>query len=95
MSVADTIRDKLTTAFAPTRLDIEDESHRHRGHAGAREGGESHFRIVIVTEAFAGLAPVARQRAVNRALKAELAGPIHALSMETLTPAEAALEEGR
>lgn len=89
VSVIDQIRARLTEAFAPERLDVKDESHLHAGHAGARPGGESHFRVLIVAEAFAGQTPVARQRAVNRALKAELEGPIHALALKTLAPGEA------
>jgi BolA protein len=88
MSVADTIRMKLLAALKPVRLVVKDESHLHAGHAGARAGGQSHFRVLIVSPVFDGLAPVARQRAVNAALKEELAGPVHALAMKTLTPAE-------
>ena len=80
---------KLTEAFAPTELDIVDQSHLHAGHAGAPGGGESHFRIRIVSAQFDGLGRVARQRAINNVLKAELAGPVHALSLQALTPAEA------
>ncbi len=90
MGVAAAIEEKLARAFAPTRLDIVDESHRHVGHAGARPGGESHFRVEIVSARFAGLDRVARQREVYRVLAAELAGPVHALALTTLTPAEAA-----
>lgn len=88
MSVAETIHRKLTERFAPTRLDIVDESHRHAGHAGARPGGETHFNVVVVSAAFAGVGRVARQRLVYAALAAELAGGVHALSLTTLTPAE-------
>lgn len=88
MSVAERMRSKLVAAFSPQRLVIKDESHLHAGHAGARTGGESHFRVLIVSAAFEGQSPVARQRAVNAALKDELAGPVHALAMKTLSPAE-------
>lgn len=88
MRVAATIRDKLTSAFAPTRIDIEDESHRHAGHVGARPEGETHFHVTMVSEAFAGRSRVARQRAVYAVLSAELAGPVHALSLTLRTPAE-------
>jgi BolA protein len=88
MSVAETMRRKLMTALKPQRLVIKDESHLHAGHAGARAGGESHFRVLIVSAAFEGQSQVARQRAVNAALKDDLAGPVHALAMKTLTPAE-------
>ncbi|MBB5519877.1 BolA family protein [Amphiplicatus metriothermophilus] len=89
MAVAETIREKLAAAFSPARLEVRDESHLHKGHAGARPGGESHFRILIVADAFQGMSRLARQRAVNAALKDELAGPVHALAMTALTPAEA------
>ncbi|MFN3960868.1 MAG: BolA family protein [Parvularculaceae bacterium] len=88
MSLAETIRAKLVAALDPVRLVIKDESHLHAGHAGARQGGESHFRVLVVSRAFEGLSPVMRQRAVNAALKQELAGPVHALALKTLTPAE-------
>lgn len=88
-SVTDLIREKLTLAFAPTRLEVVDDSARHAGHAGAREGGESHFNVLIEAEAFAGVARVARQRKVYGALAEELAGPVHALSVKALAPGEA------
>jgi BolA protein len=89
-AVAEAIRTKLSTAFSPTRLDIEDESARHHGHAGARPGGESHFNVVIEAPAFEGMGRVQRQRAVYGALADELAGPVHALSVKALAPGEAA-----
>jgi BolA family transcriptional regulator, general stress-responsive regulator len=89
MSVADTIRRKLTRRFAPVRLDIVDESQRHAGHAGARPEGETHFAVTIVAAAFAGERRVARQRLVYDALAEELAGRVHALSLTTLAPEEA------
>jgi BolA family transcriptional regulator, general stress-responsive regulator len=88
MSVADTIRRKLTKRFAPTRLDVIDESHRHAGHAGARPGGETHFAVTVVSPAFAGHNRVARQRLVYQTLAEELATGVHALSLTTLTPTE-------
>lgn len=87
--VAETIRDKLTEAFQPERLTVSDESDRHAGHSGAREGGESHFDVLIVSATFEGLGRVERQRRVNAALRAELAGPVHALSIKALAPGEA------
>jgi BolA family transcriptional regulator, general stress-responsive regulator len=87
-AIIDAIQDKLTAAFQPTRLEIVDDSHRHAGHAGAREGGESHFNVTIESPAFAGTARVARQRMVYRALAEELAGPVHALSVKALAPGE-------
>ncbi len=88
MSVASAIESKLTQAFQPERLVVEDQSHLHAGHAGARPGGESHFRVELVSARFAGLNRVARQRLVYDALAAELAGPIHALALKTLAPDE-------
>jgi BolA protein len=88
VSVADTIRQKLTERFSPTRLVVIDESHRHAGHAGARPGGETHFSVTITAAGFAGLGRVARQRLVYDALKAELAGGLHALSLVTRAPGE-------
>jgi BolA protein len=87
-AIAEAIRDKLTEAFRPSRLEVEDDSARHRGHAGASASGESHFNILIEAEAFAGTAKVARQRMVYRALAEELAGPVHALSVRALAPGE-------
>ena len=89
MSVAATITDKLTAAFRPERLEVIDQSHLHAGHAGARPGGETHFAVVIVAEAFAGKSRVERQRLIYAALADELAGPVHALSLRALTRAEA------
>lgn len=88
MAMADVIRSKLTDALHPARLEIVDESHRHVGHAGSRPGGETHFKVEIVSEVFAGKSRVERQRMVFHALEAELAGQIHALALATRTPAE-------
>lgn len=94
MSVADAIHRKLTERFAPTRLEIIDESHRHAGHAGARPEGETHFAVAIVSEAFGGQSRVARQRLVYQTLAEELATRVHALSLTTLTPDEEASAVG-
>jgi BolA protein len=88
-AIFETIRHKLTEAFQPIRLEVEDDSARHHGHAGATPGGESHFNVVIESAAFAGAAKVARQRMVYHALADELAGPVHALSVKALAPGEA------
>lgn len=88
-AIFDVIQNKLTAAFQPTRLEIVDDSSRHAGHSGAREGGESHFNVTIEAQAFAGTARVARQRMVYQALEEELSGPIHALSVKALAPGEA------
>jgi BolA protein len=87
-AVADLIRAKLETAFAPERLEVVDDSGRHAGHAGSREGGESHFNVVIVSAAFQGLSRVERQRRVNGALKEAFEGGLHALSIRALAPGE-------
>lgn len=88
MAMADTIRRKLNTALKPTLLEIVDDSHRHAGHAGARPGGETHFNVKIVSEAFIGKSRIERQRMVFRALEAELADRIHALALITRAPGE-------
>ena len=89
MSMAATIEEKLRAALNPARLEIEDQSHLHAGHAGAREGGERHFAVEVVADVFEDLSRLARQRLINEALAQELAGSIHALSIRAMTPAEA------
>jgi len=88
MTIAETMHEKLSARFAPTRLVIVDDSHRHAGHAGAHPVGETHFTVTIVSAVFAGLGRVARQRMVYQTLEAELATQVHALSLTTLTPSE-------
>jgi BolA protein len=90
MPMSNTIHDKLTTAFAPTSLRVIDESHLHAGHAGHRPGGESHFRVHIVSDAFQGKSRLARHRMVNDALAAEMAGGIHALAIHASAAGEGA-----
>jgi BolA protein len=92
--IATIIRGKLTAALHPERLEIEDDSARHAGHhheggVDGQAGGESHFNITVVSATFEGQGRVQRQRAVNAVLREELAGPVHALSIRALTPAEA------
>jgi BolA protein len=89
MRVATAIRTKLEAALAPDSLEVIDESHHHAGHAGAREEGESHFRVVVVSSAFEGQNRIARQRLVYKALAEELATDIHALNIDAKTPGEA------
>jgi BolA protein len=86
--VARAIRHKLEAAFAPAHLVVVDESRLHAGHAGAREGGESHFRVEIVSSAFVGMSRLDRQRRINIVLAEELAGPVHALSLTARAPGE-------
>lgn len=81
MSVTEEIEARLAAAFKPRRLEVVDESERHRGHAGYREGGESHFRVTIEAEGFAGLSRIARHRAVHDALGKDLVARIHALAL--------------
>ena len=89
MRVAESIRSKLTAGLAPTQLEIVDDSARHAGHAGAGDGGETHFNLLVVSERFTGQSRIERQRAIHALLAEELAGPVHALSVRALTPAEA------
>ncbi len=84
MTVRDTIVAKLSQKFAPTHLEVIDESDRHRGHAGWREGGETHFRVRIAAPELAGQARVAQHRAIMEVLAAVLAGRVHALTIEVL-----------
>lgn len=84
MSMADRIRTKLTERFAPLQLEVIDESHRHHGHAGWQEGGETHFRVRIATRDFDGMSRVAQHRAVMTELDAELKERVHALNIEIL-----------
>lgn len=84
----DAIRAALEAALAPTALDIVDESHKHAGHAGARDG-RGHFKVAITSAAFAGLGPLARHRAVYAALGSLMETDIHALSIQARAPGEA------
>jgi len=89
VKVADRIQTKLVDALTPVFINIVDESHKHKGHAGYREGGESHFQVTVVSAGFEGQNRVARQRQVYSILAEELAGPVHALSLKLMTPEEA------
>lgn len=86
---SDRIREALAAAFAPAEVTVVDESHRHAGHAGARPEGETHYRVRVVSPAFAGMSRLARSRAAHAALAAEFAGGLHALALELRTPEEA------
>lgn len=86
MRVADSIARKLTEAFAPARLEVIDESHKHAGHVGARPEGETHFHVIMESAAFAGLSRVDRQRRVYAVLAEELSGPVHALGLTLSVP---------
>lgn len=87
MSVKDTLTAKLTAKFAPAFLDVIDESNKHFGHAGWREGGETHFRVRIATAHFDGLSRIAQHRAVMETLDAELKDRVHALAIDVLPSA--------
>jgi len=89
MTMKERIAAKLTQGLDPTTLDIVDESDRHKGHAGAREGGETHYRVHIVAESFAGKGRLERHRIVYALLAEEFAGGVHALALQTLAPGEA------
>jgi BolA protein len=88
MSTRDAIINKLREAFVPESLDVADESHLHEGHAGHRPGGETHFRVYIVSPAFEGKSRVERHRMVNTTLEAELKGSVHALAIRAHAPGE-------
>jgi len=86
---ADRIRQALDAAFPLARVEVQDDSHQHAGHAGARPGGETHYSVLVVSPAFAGMNRVARSRAAHAALETEFGGGLHALSLRLLTPDEA------
>jgi BolA family transcriptional regulator, general stress-responsive regulator len=88
MAMHDIITKKLTAAFAPESVRVVDESHLHAGHAGHRPGGESHFRLYIVSETFRGKGRVERHRMINAVLAQELAGAVHALAIHAAAPGE-------
>jgi BolA protein len=90
VSVKSAIEAKLTKAFSPQSMTVIDESHLHAGHSGARPGGESHFRVKIVAQAFVGMSRVERHRLINHALAEELSGRVHALAIEAAAPDEPA-----
>jgi BolA protein len=88
-SIESAIRAKLTGALSPVMLEIVDESAKHAGHAGARPGEQTHFRLMVVSSAFENLSRVARQRKVYGLLEGEFSAGLHALSLRALTPEEA------
>ena len=89
MSMKARIESKLRETFAPQVLEVADESEQHRGHAGWRDGGETHFRVHMVADAMAGKSRIERQRAVNRCLADELSSTVHALAMDLRAPEDA------
>ena len=88
MTTRDTITKKLREAFSPESLEVSDESHLHEGHAGHRPGGETHFRVYIVSQAFQGKSRIERHRMINALLAPELAGSVHALALKIHSPGE-------
>ncbi|MBY0334127.1 MAG: BolA family transcriptional regulator [Acetobacteraceae bacterium] len=90
MNRADRIQAALAAAFAPATVAVQDDSHRHAGHAGARPEGETHYSVLVVSPGFAGMSRVARSRAVHARLEEEFATGLHALALRLLTPDEAA-----
>ncbi|MGD9784412.1 MAG: BolA family protein [Hyphomicrobiaceae bacterium] len=89
MSAEAAIREKLMVALEPVRLDVINESELHAGHRSSPGTGESHFRVLVVSDAFAGKSRVERHRMVNDLLRDELSGRIHALALKTFAPGEA------
>jgi BolA protein len=85
---ADRIAEAIRAAFPPAEVQVADDSHRHAGHAGAAPGGETHYSVLVVSPAFAGMNRVARSRAVHAVLAAEFAAGLHALALTLRTPEE-------
>ena len=90
MSLETRMREKLVAALHPSRLDLVNESHLHAGHGSSPETGESHFRVLIVADAFNGKSRVERHRIVNDVLRDELQDGVHALAIKAVAPGEAA-----
>jgi BolA protein len=88
MSITERINKKLNEGLTPSRLEVIDESMKHLGHAGYREGGETHFNVTVVSDKFEGKSRVDRQRMVYALLAEEMAERIHALALTTKTPGE-------
>lgn len=88
MSLETRMREKLMVALQPTRLDVVNESHLHEGHRNSPDSGESHFRVLIVSDAFSGKSRIERHRLVNELLVDELKGGVHALAIKACAPGE-------
>ena len=88
LRTTDRIEKKLTEALAPDSVKVVDESHQHEGHAGHRPGGQTHFRVYIVAQAFAGKTRIDRHRLVNAILSDELKAGVHALAIHAQAPGE-------
>jgi BolA protein len=88
MTTQNAIIQKLREAFSPESLEVKDESHLHEGHAGHRVGGETHFRVYIVSPAFKGKSRIERHRMINATLSEEISGSVHALAIHAQAPGE-------
>ena len=88
MDLESRMREKLMVALRPARLDVVNESHLHAGHSSSPETGESHFRVLIVSSAFAGKTRLERHRLVNDAIAEELKDGVHALAIKACAPGE-------
>ncbi len=88
MSIEAKIREKLIVGLEPVRLDVINESEMHAGHRSSPGTGESHFRVLVVSDKFTGQSRVARHRMVNQLIAEELAGSVHALALSTYAPGE-------
>jgi len=88
MRMSERIEAKLITAFAPKTLSVSDDSHKHHGHSGWREGGETHFSVTLISEAFAGKSRIERHRMINAVLGEELGSGVHALAISAKAPGE-------
>ena len=88
MRIENAMREKLQRLLTPQALEVVNESHMHAGHASSPGTGESHFRVVVISELFNGKSRLERHRMVNAALAEEIAGGVHALAIKALTPEE-------
>lgn len=88
MNTRERIDAKLREALSPASLEVIDESHLHAGHGGAREGGETHYRVLVTAAAFSGKSRLDRHRMINELLADELASTVHALAIRADTPAD-------
>ena len=89
MTLEQRIREKLMVKLEPIRLDVVNESHMHAGHAGDNGTGQTHFRVLVVSNAFRGLSRIARHRLVNEAVADEIRDGVHALAIKAAAPGEA------
>ena len=90
MTMDTIIKEKLEKALAPERMELFNDSHKHAGHAGDDGSGQTHYRLIIVSERFENLGRIDRQRLVYEALKEEMSGGIHALNVKAIAPSESA-----